>query len=321
MKSYTHFTLTERESLSEKIKEGKGIREIARELNRAPSTISREIKRNYSKKAKHYHPWRATILYITRRKCCVRKKVISSNSELEKYIVECLEKYWSPEIISAKCKEKDMPVSFVTIYRAIKAGELPNITEERNLRRRGKLKYKHGSICQTIHPEHTIHERPQIIENKGRIGDWEGDTVCGGKGKGCIVTLVERKSQVIASARSDNQEAQSVRKALCHALELMEISIPIKSITLDNGSEFAQFKELEKDLGATIYFADPHSPWQRGLNENINGLFRFFFPKGCDFHKVTDDELQSVVSLLNNRPRKSLGYLSPFEFLSKKCCI
>ena len=234
-----------------------------RELNRAPSTISREIKRNYSKKAKHYHPWRATILYITRRKCCVRKKVISSNSELEKYIVECLEKYWSPEIISAKCKEKDMPVSFVTIYRAIKAGELPNITEERNLRRRGKLKYKHGSVCQTIHPEHTIHERPQIIENKGRIGDWEGDTVCGGKGKGCIVTLVERKSQIIASARSDNQEAQSVRKALCHALELMEISIPIKSITLDNGSEFAQFKELEKDLCATIYFADPHSPWQR----------------------------------------------------------
>ena len=164
MKSYTHFTLTERECLSEKIKEGKGIREIAREMGRSPSTISREIQRNYSKRAKQYHPWRATILYITRRKRCVRKHVISKTPELEAFIVECLQKYWSPEIIAAKCKEQNMQIACATIYRAIREKRLPGITEQEHLRRRGKLKYKHGAVCNTIHPDRTIHERPAIVE-------------------------------------------------------------------------------------------------------------------------------------------------------------
>ena len=320
MKSYTHFTLTERECLSEKIKEGKGIREIAREMGRSPSTISREIKRNYSKCAKQYHPWRATILYITRRKRCVRKHVISKDPELEAFIVECLQKYWSPEIIAAKCKEQNMQIACATIYRAIREKRLPGITEQEHLRRRGKLKYKHGAVCNTIHPDRTIHERPAIVETKERIGDWEGDTVYGAKGKGCIVTLVERKSKVFAAARSANREAENVRKAFVHAFQLLGFSLPIETITLDNGSEFAKFRDIETDLDTKIYFADPHAPWQRGLNENTNDMIRFFFPKGTDFHKVTDEELQAVVSLINNRPRKTLGFLSPLEFISKKCC-
>ena len=111
-----------------------------------------------------------------------------------------------------------------------------------------------------------------------------------------------------------------MREATKRAFENMPINIPIHTITLDNGSEFADFKKIEADLTTTIYFADPHSPWQRGLNENTNGIIRFFFPKGTDFTKISDKELSTVISLINNRPRKCLGYISPLEFLSKKCC-
>lgn len=320
MKSYTHFTLTERECLSEKIKEGKSIRKIAEELGRAPSSVSREIKRNYSKKANRYHPWRATILYIHRRKNCVRKYVIEQNPELKAFILEGIQKYWSPEIIAARSKMQNMPIAHTTIYKAIKDKRLPGITEQTHLRRRGKLKYKNGAICKTIHPDRTIHDRPQIAEEKLRLGDWEGDTVCGAKGKGCMVTCVDRQSKLLAAAISKTQEAKSVRHAFQRAFRLLEIPIAVETLTLDNGSEFAQFREMEKDLDAKIYFADPHAPWQRGLNENTNGMLRFFFPKGTDFRAVSEEDVQAVVSLLNNRPRKTLGFLSPLDFISRKCC-
>ena len=112
-----------------------------------------------------------------------------------------------------------------------------------------------------------------------------------------------------------------VRKATKRAFESLNVQIPIHTITLDNGSEFADFKGIEEDLGATIYFADPRSPWQRGLNENTNDILRFFFPKGTDFSKVSEMELAKVVYLINSRPRKCLDYLSPIDFITKKCCI
>ena len=113
---------------------------------------------------------------------------------------------------------------------------------------------------------------------------------------------------------------ETLRKAFKNAFAQSEIKIPIKTITLDNGAEFADFLNIEKDLDTTIYFADPHSPWQRGLNENTNDILRFFYPKGTDFLNVSLEEFQNVVHLINSRPRKCLGYLSPIEFLSKKCC-
>ena len=111
----------------------------------------------------------------------------------------------------------------------------------------------------------------------------------------------------------------AVRKATKHAFELLELPMPIYTITLDNGSEFADFKGIEEDLDTTVYFADPHSPWQRGLNENTNDMLRFFFPKGTDFSLISEEELLHVVHLINSRPRKCLDYLSPIDFISKKC--
>ena len=318
--SYTHFTLTERNILQQFLNEGKSFREIARLMERSPSTISREVKRNFSKKKKRYNAWRATTLYITRRKRSVRKPVIQQNTELYNLIKECLEKYWSPEITAHYCTERGYPVSFTTIYKAVRLGLFADIKPKSHFRRKGKKKHaKHGNHA-TIHPEHTIHDRPSIVEDRLRLGDWEGDTVCGAKNKSCLVTQVDRKSKLLVAAISPNHTKDAVRKATKRAFELLEIDIPIHTITLDNGSEFADFKGIEEDLNTTIYFADPHAPWQRGLNENTNDMLRFFFPKGTDFNSITEDDLLCVLHIINSRPRKCLGFLSPLDFISKKCC-
>lgn len=318
--SYTHFTLTERNILQQFLNEGKSFREIARLMERSPSTISREVKRNFSKKKKRYNAWRATTLYITRRKRSVRKPVIQQNTELYNLIKECLEKYWSPEITAHYCTERGYPVSFTTIYKAVRLGLFAGIKPKSHFRRKGKKKHaKHGNHA-TIHPEHTIHDRPSIVEDRLRLGDWEGDTVCGAKNKSCLVTQVDRKSKLLVAAISPNHTKDAVRKATKRAFELLEIDIPIHTITLDNGSEFADFKGIEEDLNTTIYFADPHAPWQRGLNENTNDMLRFFFPKGTDFNSITEDDLLCVLHIINSRPRKCLGFLSPLDFISKKCC-
>lgn len=318
--SYTHFTLSERFCLQEKLKEGKSFREIAKILGKSPSTISREVKRNFSKKKNHYNAYRATALYLHRRKSCVRKQAIRKGTKLYELIKECLQKYWSPEIIAHYCKEQGYPVSFSTIYSAVKSGLFDGIKPKTHLRRRGKKKHaKHGNHA-TIHPEHTIHDRPDVVNERLRVGDWEGDTVCGAKNKTCLVTQVDRKSKLLTAAISPNHTMDEVRKATKRAFELLQIPMSVHTITLDNGSEFADFKGIEEDLQTTIYFADPHSPWQRGLNENTNDMLRFFFPKGTDFSLVSEEELLKVISIINSRPRKCLDYLSPIDFLYKKCC-
>lgn len=314
MQSYHHFTLTERESLRISIAEGKSIRQIANDLGKSPSSISRELSRNRNKDGS-YHPWRATTLYIIRRKKCRRRLLLDSNADMKQWVLEGLAKYWSPEIIAQRWKMENpnSKLSYQTIYAAIKNGYLNGINKKTHLRRRGRRKNSHQSA--TIHPDHTIHERAKIIEQRERLGDWEGDTVYGAIGKGLLVTCVDRKSRYLAASLLKSRAIDETKEAVLVALH----GLKVNSLTLDNGSEFAAFKELENELDAPIYFADPHSPWQRGSNENINDLIRFFFPKGTNFHLVSQDILDSVISLINNRPRKCLGWLSPIEFISK-CC-
>lgn len=320
MKPYTHFTLSEREMLQQLLSEDKSYREIAKILGRSPSTISREVKRNFSKKKKHYNAWRATVLYIYRRKRCVRKPAIVKGSKLYLKIIEYLLLFWPPETVAVHCKREGYPISFSTIYKAVKAGVFEGISPKTHFRRKGKKKHaKHGNHA-TIHPVYTIHDRPEIVNDRIRLGDWEGDTVCGAKNKSCIVTQVDRVSKLLTAAISPDHTKDAVRAATKRAFELLEVAMPIHTITLDNGSEFADFKGIEEDVNTTVYFADPHSPWQRGLNENTNDILRFFFPKGTDFSKISEEELISVVSLINNRPRKCLDYISPLEFVSRKCC-
>jgi IS30 family transposase len=314
MQPYQHFTLSERESLAEKIKEGKGVRQIARELGRNPSSVSREIKRNWSKKKNRYHPIRATICYLHRRKRCVRKPRLA-DEEAYKFVTEGLQKFWSPEIISRRwaMEHPGVPLCHSTIYRALRAKRLKGFSCKTHLRRHGKRKNSHKS--QSIHPEHTIHDRPEIAALRQRLGDMEGDTVCGAKNRSYVVTVVDRTSRMLYAAISAGSNSDHIAQAFSAALG----GQTVETLTLDRGREFAKFKDIEQILDATIYFCDPHSPWQRPTNENTNGLLRFFFPKGTDWDVVDPQLFLHAVSLINNRPRKCLGWLSPVEFL-KMCC-
>ena len=308
MKPYTHFTLKERVCLEELYNSGKKISEIAIIMGRSKSTISRELRRNSNKQGL-YNSWGAYSKATVRRKKSVRKQRIQKDTDLYNYICEKLNLYWSPEIIAKKwnIKHPCERISFATIYRAIKNKLFEGITAKTHLRRRGKKRCKNRSKFNTIHPEHTIHERSREIEERMRCGDWEGDTVRGSTGKGGLLTLVDRKTRKLLAVLIDNFSQDTIYDAVIYAFD----GISPKSITFDNGSEFARFRDMEKKLNTTVYFADPHSPWQRGSNENTNDIIRFFFPKGFDFHSITQDDVDKVVALINSRPRLCLNLLSP----------
>ena len=162
-----------------------------------------------------------------------------------------------------------------------------------------------------------IHDRPMDINNRTRLGDFEGDTIYGSVGKGYLVTAIDRCSRLLVAAKCEDKTISVINNAFSTAFSKVSELIQPITLTLDNGSEFNGFKEIERENHLKVYFADPHSPWQRGSNENINGLIRFFFPRGTDFRKLPQEQLDSVVSLINNRPRKCLGYLSHIEFIKK----
>ncbi len=318
--SYTHFTLSERKYLQQLLSEGKSFREIARILERSPSSISREVNRNkakYKPKPIHkpdnkywYNHWRAHTLAITRRRVNRRTALVPGTFKFN-YVIEKLSLFWTPEEIAMRLR-LDHPGEIVgtsTIYRYLKRNEFPLVSVKTHLRRRGKRIQTRNACYNTIQPERLIPEWPEAIKTRCRIGDFEGDTVYGGIGKGLIVTLVDRRSRFLIAGKLQSRNAELTEKAIVKILH----NIPVKSISLDNGSEFSRFKEIEAQLHVPVYFAEPHKPWQRGTNENTNDLLRFFFPKGCNFHQVSDEELQTVVDLINNRPRKCLGWKSPYE--------
>lgn len=322
MLSYTHFTLKERKYLQELLSEGYSIRKAAAHLNRSPSSVSREIKRNKAKYKPHkpsdnkywYSSWRAQTLYIMRRRNSKHWRFREGTPEWE-YVVEKLNSFWTPEEIAYRWRLEN-PESRIfgvsTIYRAIKRKAFPMISRKTHLRRHGKRIQKPTTRCNTIKPERTIPEWEEVIKERARIGDWEGDTVYGGVGKGLLVTQVDRKTRYLKAGLLAKREAMLTKDTIVKLLK----GLPVKSISLDNGSEFAEFKALEEDLNTVVYFAEPHKPWQRGTNENTNDLLRFFFPKGFDFRTITQEDVDYVVELINNRPRKCLGWLSPAELFS-----
>ena len=317
MKSYTYFTLSEREYLQESLEKGKSLRNIAKALGRSPSTISREVKRNWSKKANHYHHWHAQTNYKHRRKACHRKNNLLLNEEMYNFALSGLKQYWSPEIIAGKWNsENELHFSYSSVYRAVRAGLFPDIKPWTHFRRKAKP-YSNQKKSYTQYFESSIHDREEVANERSRLGDFEGDTVYGSVGKGYLITAIDRKSRQLVAEIAKDKKKESTNAAFISAFAKAEIKVTPLTLTLDNGTEFLAYKDLEKDLGLKVYFADTHSPWQRGSNENVNGLIRFFFPKGTNFNNVTDEQLKVVIDLINNRPRKCLGFLSPNEYLKK----
>lgn len=321
MGSYTHFTLSERKCLQKLLSEGKSFREIAAILERSPSSVSREVNRNRTKgkpKVKsdntfRYNFWRAQNLYICRRRD-KRYSVLRPETSAWDFIVEKLNKHWSPEMICSRwnlffASHEQQTLCVSTIYRYIKQNKLPHIAPKTHLRRRGKQYCNRRINYNAIHPERIIPQWDDTIRQRLRIGDWEGDTVYGAVGKGLLVTLVDRRSRFLCATIIRSRQADKTREAIVKCLR----GLPVHSISLDNGTEFSEFRLLQEELHTDVYFAEPHKPWQRGTNENTNDILRFYFPKGYNFHELSEESLQKVVDEINNKPRKCLGWRSPSE--------
>ena len=314
--SYKHFSTNERESLLVMLTKNLRQSEMAKALGRSESSISRELKRNRSEDGS-YSPSRAENAYRARRRSCGRKRKLD-DPELKAAVEENLKAYWSPEEIDGrrKLEEQKLLVSYQTIYRAYDRGEL-NVPKD-CFRRKRRPNTPHDTEKRgRIHDYRSIHDRPKAADEKTQFGHWEGDTMRGALGKGAISTNVDRKSKFLVGALMWDRKASTLILATEKAFTGFPKSRK-RSFTVDHGNEFFSHKEFEERLGTKVYFADPYSPWQRGLNENTNGLLRQYFPKKFDFHSITQQDLDAVVMQLNLRPRKSLGYRTPYEVFYNK---
>lgn len=314
MKSYKHFSTSEREMLLKLLENGYTIRKIAETMKRHCSSIYRELKRN-SKDGK-YNPDEANELYKWRRKTLCRKIPMCNNPVikqlLRKYIIEY---YWSPMQISNRLKleKHKYQISYQTIYRYIYSDrlEIPKYYGQREvrkyLRRKGKKKRKYCESKGKINIVNHIESRPEKANLREELGHWEADTVIGKQGKACLVTLVDRLSRKVLIKKIPSKHAIYVKEALISMLE----NEVCKSVTPDRGSEFAKHHEVTMELN--IPFFKPGQPWQRGSNENTNGLIRQYIPKGKDMTNISDDEIFRIQELINNRPRRCLNNLTSNE--------
>ena len=318
MQSYHHFTQSERGSLEEMRKAGKSYRAIGQAIGKSGSSICRELQRNQLR-YNSYKPQEAFTLYCIRRRKCVRKLLLQTKPEMLSYVKEKLALYWPPAAIAGRWRQEKgacAGLSASTVYRALHAGDIKGYCEQTHLRRRG-IPYKPTrSRYYAIQPEHTVHEFPDEAIHRKRVGDWEGDTIAGCRGSGGLLSLIDRKSRLCVLRIIPDMSAATMARAMVAAL----IQQPLYSILLDNGSEFAKHREIAATLKTTIYFADPHAPWQRGSNENNNGRVRFFFPKGTDMKQLSPDQVSYVELVLNNRPLRCLDWLTPCEAFASKCC-
>lgn len=310
--SHKHFTIEERESILEYLVLGFKNSEIALNLGRSRSSIGRELSRN-SIKGK-YSPHRAQQNYFERKRNCGAKKKLE-NSELLIDIQTKLEKGWTPEQISGRAKEdKIFNISFKTIYLSIKAGLLSE-NVEKLLPRKGKR--KQNGVKETrggIPDKKMIDERPPEADERSQVGHFESDTIIGSGKRGAIMTYVCRKSRFLIAELMIDRKANTFNQATIESFKYLPEDLP-KTFTSDNGKEFSKFKELEKKLRVKCYFANPYHSWERGTNENTNGLLRRYFPKGTDFSELTKEEVNKAVWAINNRPRKCLGFKTPLEIL------
>jgi IS30 family transposase len=311
-RSYSHVTRDERCQIYALKSSGLSQNSIAAKLNRASSSIGRELKRN--SKDNVYQ------IEQSHEKSCSRRSLASHkpkkmDSKLIDQIEDKLNQEWSPEQISGRLETEGTMISHESIYRHVRADKVTGGELYKKLRHGGKPYKKRvagkkaGRGC--IPNRVDISERPEIVETKSRIGDWEGDTIISTGSKTALLTYVDRNSKFTLLSKLGRKLMENVRTA---TVDLMaKLPHKVHSITYDNGMEFACHQKIAKELDTKCYFATPYHSWERGLNEHTNGLARQFLPKNFDFKDVTDEEIQQIQDKLNHRPRKVLNFKTPFE--------
>jgi IS30 family transposase len=318
--SYRQLTLYERFAIYQLHAAQFGVREIARRVNRDHSTISRELKRNRSPICEGRYDITFAHERTMERRQRARHHRRAGDASLRRYVFERLVAHWSPDAIAGRLKldfprNASMRMSHEGIYRWIyvdakAGGSLYQCLRWQHKRRRKQRRY--GSVRGLIPGRVSIRERPKVVHRRSRFGDWEGDTVYGRNTRDCLLTQVERKSRYLIANKISDRRASTVALRHIEHFSAMPISWR-RTLTLDNGSEFAAFNQVEQHTGVRVFFADPYCAWQRGSNENTNGLLRRYFPKGTNFSDVSHEQLAAVVETLNNRPRKCLSYRTPVE--------
>lgn len=325
-KKYKRLSLKERIIIQTLLEEGKSKSFIANKLNRSRSTVSREVNKWISNPKEKYDAsladWNAKDDYLNKR----NKDKINTYKRLKIYVYKGLLRGWSPEQISGRIKQDYpndavMSISYEAIYCHIYAHRQAQLNKklikllpyQKTQRRRPNAKSKRGS---KIKDQVSIEQRPEHIENREEIGHWEGDLVIGKGQKSAIGTIVERRSRYTCIIKLKNRKSNTVTKQFAKEFKNLD-KVLTKSMTYDNGVEMAQHKKLTQQTGVIVYFAHPYASWERGTNENTNGLIRRFYPKGTDFNKITESQLKAVQNSLNNRPRKVLNFKTPMEVLTQ----
>jgi len=325
-KIYQHISCEERAVIMIKDRQGIKAAEIAKILCRNRSTITREL--NHQPKGQ-YCATKAAELHRRRKTLSVKPRKIISNEKLSDKVSTMIQKrQWSPDQISKKLKldypdDSSMHVSHETIYRhiyAIPKNELRKLLVS-NLRqakaKRGRRRTGTNFSTIQVTDSQTIHHRPEEIETREVAGHWEGDLIIGAHNRSSIGTVVERKTGFVFLSKMESKSAEDVRKGFERQFKKIDQFLRL-SMTYDRGSEMAEHALMSKELSLDIYFADPHSPWQRGSNENTNGLLRQYFPKGTDLSVHSQEYLNEIAWKLNTRPRKRYEYKTPQYLFDKE---
>ena len=308
--SHKHFTGYERDLLAASLRKRISLRKIARQLGRAPSSISREVRRNSGDRI--YSSFSAHTKAQHRSRGRPPRKMW--DKQTVKAVKQQLKKDHAPELISGRLKIIPTPIfiSHQTIYNWIYAERKQGRTWHRYLPRRGKKYFRKRSGTTRNKARKSITERPPEVETRERVGDWEADTLEGKKGGRAIVPVLERSTRFTILCRVKNRSSATLNEAVRKRFAYQR-GLPRKTLTVDRGNEFGDGTGLAKAFKAEVYFADPYSPWQKGAVEQVNGLLRRYFPKGFD--RVSARDLQFAEDRLNHRPRKCLGFRTPYEVL------
>ena len=311
--SYRQLTRIQRYQIYALLKTGQNQATVAKVLNVHRSTISRELRRNKGQCG--YRPAQADSIAIKRHYKHRPKITLEDWTIVESKLREDL----SPEQISNWVKEhNNIEISHEWIYQYVWQDKRCNGMLYKHLRRRKKYRKRSGNRDNRgkIPNRVSIEERPEIVERRERIGDWEADTIIGKGKKGAIVTLVDRKSRYLRMGLVSRRTKKAVTEMIISLLA----GFPVHTITCDNGKEFAGHEDIAKALGASIYFAHPYASWERGTNENTNGLIRQYIPKDTKFSELTHEDIAFVDNRLNTRPRKCLSFNPPVVILNNHCC-
>ena len=310
---YQQLTEGKRYQISVLLEQGVSIKNIALAIDCHRSSVYRELNRN-SEKA-NYCPQTAHQACIDRRRQGPKYKIPSERVEFIRLLIE---HDWSPEQVSKVLTASGMPVSHEWIYQFIANDKAMGGKLYRHLRQ-GHKRYRKGkrTKAEAIKNAVSIDDRPAIVDSRERFGDWEIDTVLGKHGTGAIVTLLERKSRFFLIKKVNSKSAKDVTAATIELL--MPYKTHVHTITADNGREFANHEEIAEALEADVYFAHPYSSWERGANENANGLLRQYVPKGSDLREVSEDVISLAMARINYRPKKCLGFKQPAVIFKEMC--